>query len=764
MKKVVLFVLMSFLALGGYAQYSYGIDEARDSIEFAKMRVKMDSVRQYRPTVALVLSGGGAKGAAQVRVLQYLEQLKLPIDMVLGTSIGGLIGGLYSCGYKGAEVEALLGNLNWEKLLTDVHPRTHFAYESKHHADKYALSFPIDSCLKSKRFPTGVVDGQNVTNLLASLLVGYEDELDFFDLPIPFVCVGADVISTKPKIWHSGNLITAMRSTMSIPVLFAPVRTEGMVLIDGGMLNNYPIDIAKKMGADIVVGIDISSPSYTYDEVNNIVDVIMQITDIPGRKTYERNFKLSDINICPDISNYNMLSFTAESIADMINIGDTAAQENAHALNVIKAQVGNDTLKYQDSRAISLRENTVAIDSVEIVGVTAREKDYLMHLADVRCLRSSKKANYESLERAVASLYGTRSFSSVTYRVLGKEPPYRVQFSCIKGTPHQLSIGAHFDTEELTSILLYFGFNANRLEGHAFDITGRLGMNSWLRAHYRYKTPAKADVNAALSIKNVMRNRFEIESLNFELNYFNARAEAYLSLSQWTNAVFEAGATIDYYSAKSPLTNYPSWPESIPFVGSTNTYLSVFARVAGDTFDDGYFPHHGSSFMVHYEWYLAGLKHSIDNFHAVQGHFKKVAFDINHWALIPYANIRFLLGDSIAMPFHNSICVSNYGRDIEQQIPFVGISEACPIHNIMGILGLDLRYQFFEKHFITARANVLQSSDKFRTYFNPDKSTTALGFAIEYAYKSMAGPMKFDVHWNSLTKSVGVYLSLGFEF
>ena len=214
--------------------------------------------------MALVLSGGGAKGAAHVGVIKYLESIGMPVDVVMGTSMGGLVGGIYALGYDADHLDSLIRGIDWDMALSDRVPRDYLSYSSIKYKEKYVLSFPFfydrkefmqmkesdqqytrrvedihfgageadatnmvkDNLLGS--LPSGMVYGQNVNNIFSSLSVGYQDATDFYDLPIPFLCVATDLVSGTAKIWTEGKLNTALRSTMSIPGLFAPVRVDGL--------------------------------------------------------------------------------------------------------------------------------------------------------------------------------------------------------------------------------------------------------------------------------------------------------------------------------------------------------------------------------------------------------------------------------------------------------------------------------------------------------------------------------------------------------
>ncbi|MCR5520229.1 MAG: patatin-like phospholipase family protein, partial [Bacteroidales bacterium] len=329
-------------------------DPEEDSLVFLKMRAKMDSIRssQGRPTVALVLSGGGAKGVAHVSIIKYLEENGIPVDMVLGTSMGGLIGGLYALGYTADELDTLVRNMDWKKALSDKVNQDFVSYNNKMRQQRYLISLPFhyskadfaakvgEGVIASARrrgvhlsaaqeedlvagaaattsfnsLPAGFAYGVNVNNIIASKTVGYQDSLDFSTLPIPFFCVASDMVSCKAKYWTSGPLNTALRSTMSIPVMFEPVRYKDMILIDGGTRNNYPTDMARAMGADIIIGVVLADADLEYAQINNIMDMVMQVTDMLGRETYVGNMHRTDVTIRPDMTGYGMMSFSKEAV------------------------------------------------------------------------------------------------------------------------------------------------------------------------------------------------------------------------------------------------------------------------------------------------------------------------------------------------------------------------------------------------------------------------------------------------------------------
>ena len=219
-----------------------------------------------RPKVALVLCGGGAKGAAHIGALKVLEEVGMPVDMVVGTSIGGLVGGMYAMGYNAAELDSIVAGCDWKYLLSDnTYSRRDESFSGKMLDARYLLKIPFYSMnpdIKDSpvsRLPAGLISGQNVLNFLNGVSLGYQERMDFSNLPVPFACVAADLSTGEQIVLDKGELPLCMRATMAIPGVFAPVEMDGKVLVDGGIINNFPVDVAKKMGADIIIGVDIKN-------------------------------------------------------------------------------------------------------------------------------------------------------------------------------------------------------------------------------------------------------------------------------------------------------------------------------------------------------------------------------------------------------------------------------------------------------------------------------------------------------------------------
>ncbi|MBN1894063.1 patatin-like phospholipase family protein, partial [bacterium] len=229
---------------------------------------------QDRPKIGLVLSGGGARGFAHIAVLKMLDSLEIPVDYITGTSMGGIAGALYAIGYSGVELERLSFRTDWIEIFTDQSPRHLMPFFQKRETGRYQVEFGISGLLPNA--PSGLIYGQKVSLLFSGLTFPYERVDDFDRLPCPFRCVAVDLVTGNPVVLGSGSLSKAMRATMAIPTIFSPVEYGASLLIDGGVLNNLPVDVVRSMGAGIVIAVDVGPTLLARKELNTAFDVLEQ--------------------------------------------------------------------------------------------------------------------------------------------------------------------------------------------------------------------------------------------------------------------------------------------------------------------------------------------------------------------------------------------------------------------------------------------------------------------------------------------------------
>ncbi|MBR1462342.1 MAG: patatin-like phospholipase family protein [Prevotella sp.] len=305
---------------------------------------KAQQTAAQRPRVGLVLGGGGAKGAAEVGALKVIEEAGIPIDYIAGTSIGSIVGGLYAVGWRAAALDSMFRSQEWLSLLGDRDKDEGDKMISHKDGVTYVFGFPVSRRgSKNADVLVGALNGDHVVELLQQM-TGCPDSVSFDSLPIPFRCVATDVNRPEEVVIGSGNLPHAMRASMAIPGAFKPVRSGKRLLIDGGAMNNLPVDVVKQMGADIVIAIDLSQEEkkprdFSLKDSFGIGGWMDWLFSRPDIEKYEHNRKSADICINPRLGSYGVTSFNKDAVCAMICLGEHAARQHWDELIALKERL-----------------------------------------------------------------------------------------------------------------------------------------------------------------------------------------------------------------------------------------------------------------------------------------------------------------------------------------------------------------------------------------------------------------------------------------
>lgn len=316
-----------------------------------------------RKKVGVVLSGGGAKGTAHVRALKVIEEAGIPIDVIVGTSMGSIVGGLYATGYTTDQLDSIVKVQDWMSLLTDAVSRKAKKLTDKMEDERCVLSFNFDQS-PSEVLEGGVLKGNRIGQLFTNLTAGYNDSIDFRKLPVPFACAAVDIVTGQEIDMFSGVLPVCMRSSMAIPGVFAPIKSGDMVLVDGGLANNYPVDLAKKLGADYIIGVRVGADKKEASKIKGVGDVLAQILDIVCENKVMENEAMTDVLIKVDVTGYSSASFSNTAIDSLMARGEAAARSKWDELVALKnklnlsapveprvaRKVPNDTIVKPDPR------------------------------------------------------------------------------------------------------------------------------------------------------------------------------------------------------------------------------------------------------------------------------------------------------------------------------------------------------------------------------------------------------------------------------
>jgi NTE family protein len=361
-----------------------------------------------RPTLGLALQGGGALGLAHVGVITWLEEHHIPVDYVSGTSMGGLVGGVYATGHNATELRQVVNSINWDQVMAGQTPFDDLSFRRKEDWRDYPNSLEF-GLRKGLQFPSGFNSGQQVLLILDKVSAPYSEVKSFNDLPIPFACVATDLVSGKAKVFRSGSLSLALRSTMSLPGIFSPVRDDGAIYADGGLLQNLPVQVAKKMGADVVLGVHLAEEDLKPDANLSSFAVLGQSISVMISANELESMEMADLLLSVPVQKWSALSF--DDADAIIKAGYDAAQAKSKMLLTLAVDdaTWNEYLAERNARRIT---TTPIPTFVAVKGVNA---ELSQKVETLMAGMVGKPVNYDELDAAIMRLKGTGRYSTLSY-------------------------------------------------------------------------------------------------------------------------------------------------------------------------------------------------------------------------------------------------------------------------------------------------------------------------------------------------------------
>jgi NTE family protein len=368
-------------------------------------------VAPVRPKVCLVLSGGGARGMAHIGVLKVLERLQVPIDCIAGTSMGAIVGGLYASGMTPEAIESMMRSVDWQEAFRDTPPRRELAFRRKQDDRNFLVRFPLGLKHGEILLPTGLIQGQKLQETLRGLTLPYSDAATFDALPTPFRAVATDLETGQAVIMDKGDLALAMRASMSAPGVFAPVEAQGRLLVDGGLAENLPMDVARAMGADVLIVVDVTFPLESRKELNTALSISNQMLAILIRRDADRQkatLQPQDTLVAPDLGDTSATDFSA--VAQTIQRGEVAAM--ALGAKLAAFQVGEDAYRAYLARRAARGPGAPVIRFVHVDAESQRyEKTIEAEMQPV----IGRPLDVPLIDRHITDLYGLGDFETIDY-------------------------------------------------------------------------------------------------------------------------------------------------------------------------------------------------------------------------------------------------------------------------------------------------------------------------------------------------------------
>ena len=762
-----------------------------------------------RPKVGLVLSGGGAKGAAHIGVLKYIEEAGIPIDYIAGTSMGSIVGGLYALGYSSDEILELLASLDWDRLISNNVDRKSISFSEKREKGVQIITIPFsvkpdEKELQSKSFrnslPQGIVSGDNLINLFNSLAVGYSDPISFDELPIPYICIATNMLNGEADVLNKGEFTKAMRASMAIPILFDPIRINDTLYVDGGLVSNFPAEQCRAMGADYIIGVSMSPGLETNpNKLTSILTQVKQLKEIITDKDFSKYHELCDIFISPDLKGVGMLSFNAESVARVTQSGYEAATAQAENFEALKEKIyaggeAEPATNKTKKRAINIINNKVLVTGIEFNGVEKGVDKWVRRACTVK---NGDMVCKSDIDKSVSIYYGTGAYDSITYTLhedASVAGGYILRFNFVAKPAHDIGLGIRFDTQDMLSLLLHAGYNSNRISGFKGDIMAKVGGNQWLKLNLSYGNLLYPRINFAYHFRNSELDIYDMDVLQMNHKFLQHKFRLYLSENY--SRTFSIGFGFETEMLKNRKVMYALSDALDQDYKSVNT-LGAFAYLHFDNLNQNRFPTRGVKGRIDFTWrdriFTSNSIESLKFGSIIVGFESYIPVVEKRFVIIPQIYASMLFGKGAVNgagegwnplfkgPVPMYPCMNNYvggaemGRYIDQQLPFIGLNKPSFAFNNVAILRADFRVRLFRSHYLTAMFNYGRSSIDLRNFFKqqselvwPDmydyNASNWWGAGIRYSIDTKIGPVSFDISTSSISHNVHLYLSLGHYF
>lgn len=713
-----------------------------------------------RKKVAVVLSGGGAKGMAHIGVLKVLEKAGIPVDIITGTSMGSIIGGLYAIGYNANALDSVARAQDWNYVISDKEDLRKQSLRDRLRQYTYVFTTGL-TIGKRDMNAGGLIKGKNLAELFQQLCTGYTDSLDFSkDLPIPFACVATDIIDNSEVDFHSGRLPQAMRSSMSIPGAFSPIRMGERVLVDGGLKNNYPADIAKEMGADVIIGVTVQGAPKVAENLGGTMSIISQIVDVNCKNKVEDNLAITDLHMQVNTKGYGSASFSAAAIDTLIRRGEEEAMRHWDEIIALKERIGIDDT-FRPTILNPLRPKVMTekhrVTSYTFENMTPQTE---MFLRQKFHLQKNDSIDAKSAQEITTCMRTDLFYQTAECRFVPEGDGVRVIITAGNRKTVQLHAGMRYDTEEHASLQVSAEIPFKTPTPINSDITLRLGKRmkvhgdltfhplSFTRPSVSYSF-SRNDVDVYIDGDhdyNILFHQHQAEILpfNFDVRHFN----------------LQIGLRWDYVKYRDILMSENTGTD-VPL--DNGHYFSYRARANYNSEDNWIFPTRGARFKAEYA-YLT------DNFLRLDG--QTGLFDVSadwrmsftfgkRFTLQPMVYGRILFGDVIPHIFGNVIGGNWFGHYIEQQMPFAGVGNIEYVRQQFLAVQLQGQQRIGNNHYIILRLAAGQHSNKLKDIF---EDRTLLGGQIAYYYNTIFGPLGATLGYSNRTKKPYFFLNLGYEF
>ncbi|NAY91894.1 patatin [Muricauda sp. JGD-17] len=730
---------------------------------------------EEKPKVGVVLSGGGAKGLAHIGALKVIEESGVKVDFIGGTSMGAIVGALYASGYSAQELDSIFKVTDFAGMIQDNVPRGAKTFYEKEDSERYALSLPFTNFNVS--FPQAISGGQNIYNELVRLLFHVKDVQDFKKLPIPFLCIATNVETGEEVLLDGGYLPEAIMASGTFPSLFEPSEIDGKILIDGGVVNNYPIDEIRNMGADIMIGVDVQHDLSTRESLSSATEILLQINNYRTVNDMKKKAEETTIYIRPDIDEFSVIDF--DRGPEIISKGEEAARLMKEKLETVAQSQNIQT--HQKTRIVP--QDSLTINRLVVRGNDQYTRGYIK--GKLR-FNLAEKISFEKLKQGMNNLAATGNFKAIRYELVSNGLGTDLILK-LKENPTKmfLKVAAHYDDLYKSSALINLTKKNFLLKDDVASFDFILG------DHIRYNMQYYLDkgyywsfgVNSSLTNFDeeidygLIRSNFTVPDdpniREINLDVTDLTNQIYLQTVLREEFAFTLGAEhkLLRYSTRTLnqtgediLETSLASDEGRTFFENSN-YFSTFGKITLDTYDDKYFPTKGVLFDSDLHLYLFSSDFN-DNFKefSVGKARMGTAFPLFNKIILNLeteGGVKFGTSDVTSFDF----ILGGFGNDfVNNFMPFFGYDFLSLTGNSYVKAYGRLDYNFAPKNHALFTANFANvDDDLFRTgewFSEPNFS----GYGIGYGFESFLGPIQIYYSWSPETDNSNFFFSVGYWF
>lgn len=720
-----------------------------------------------RPKVGLVLSGGGAKGFAYVGLLKVLEEVNMPIDYIGGSSMGAITAALYSVGYSPETITKIIIEQDWDSFISDVQNRKYIAYEEKLFSDKYIFSIPIED--KFFALSKSLNSSFNIDLILNNLFSPAIHINDFNDLPIPFLCIGTDLLTGEAVVLDKGNLARAVRASMAIPGYFSPTEYNGKYLVDGGVVNNYPAEQVKAMGADIIIGGDVQSGlKNSFEEIASITSILDQIVSFNRVEANKKGDSLTDYFVKFKMP-YGMMDFS--SYDSIIAIGEKVAREHYPELKALVDSINNIELFVKDIK------ETQPLDSITInefqwpeLNFNNSERFYTFFEE-----LSGEKISLSQLEEKMFQLNGTKNFNELRYEFkLKAKDSIDVIVKAEKANRGSLAAGIHYDNTYGGSILLNLSLRNIKGSRAKFFADLTLGNNPRLKTMFIINNGFKPGFGLETDFYSLKFSRYQNGERINKWDIDNYLISAFMPLTIKNNFLFKTGFQYEYFRFKQEVVFDPEFEPYDKFADYGSVYFSfnhdsrnkVNFTEAGHLVEFKFkhvFPFsdqwsnvlsNNSIVYMKYNWYKKISNKLIYKPELFLGYtFTE--------GIASYSDDSGVLSISPAVQHVFAFGGMNRTNYIENHISFTGLKFIESFGNYAGKIATNFEYNFYPKLYATFMADVGIMEDYLG---NINDIKLLFGYGIKLSYDSFVGPIEVSATSSNIDSQFSGFLNIGYWF